>query len=82
MGHPIYMETISRCYATLASLTPRLRKILEYCIPLVREEVATDEWRTAYVSTNLNPVDVLTKVLPSGEKRERFVKILHHYVFD
>ena len=47
----------------------------------VREGVARDEWRTAYVSTNLNPVDLLTKVLPSGEKRERFVKMLLHYVF-
>ena len=48
----------------------------------VREVLARDEWRTAYVSTKLNPVGLLTKVLPSGEKRERFVKILLHYVFD
>ena len=47
----------------------------------VREGVARDEWRTVYVSTNLNPADLLTKVLQSREKRERFVKMLPHYVF-
>jgi hypothetical protein len=40
---------------------------------------AKDEWRTAYVSTHLNPADLLTKPLPSREKRWRFIgMILHH----
>ena len=34
----------------------------------VREGCARDEWRTAYVNTNLNLADLLTKPLPSGEK--------------
>jgi hypothetical protein len=34
----------------------------------VREGVARDEWRTAYVNTHENPADLLTKPLPSREK--------------
>jgi hypothetical protein len=44
-----------------------------------REGVAFDEWRTAYINTHLNPSDLLTKNLPSGEKRNRFCgQLLHH----
>ena len=35
---------------------------------------ARDEWRTAYISTHLNCADLLTKALPSGEKRSSFVR--------
>ena len=35
----------------------------------VREGCAHDEWRTAYISTHENVADLLTKPLPSGEKR-------------
>ena len=34
----------------------------------VREGVARDEWRTAYVNKHENPADLLTKPLPAGEK--------------
>ena len=47
----------------------------------VREGVARDEWRTAYVNTHLNPADLLTKILPSGEKRTMFVRMILHYIF-
>ena len=33
----------------------------------VREGVARDMWRTAYVNTHENEADLLTKLLPSGE---------------
>ena len=43
----------------------------------VRDE--WDEWRMAYISTHENEADLLTKLLPSGEKRKGFVwNILHH----
>ena len=35
---------------------------------VVRERVAHDEWWTTYVNTNENEADLLTKLLPSGEK--------------
>ena len=44
----------------------------------IREGCARDEWRTAYVNTNFNLAYLLTKCLPSGEKRRGFErKILH-----
>ena len=46
----------------------------------VREGTARDEWRTAYINTHDNPSDMLTKPLPSGEKRRKFCgMVLYHY---
>ena len=42
----------------------------------VREGVAKDEWRTTYINTNDNPADLLTKPLPTGEKRTQFVQMI------
>jgi hypothetical protein len=47
----------------------------------VREGAARDEWRTSYVNTHDNESDLLTKLLPSGEKRRGFVRKLLHYIF-
>ena len=47
----------------------------------VREGVARDEWRKAYVSTHDNLEDLLTKVLPMGEKWRGFVRMLKHHIF-
>jgi hypothetical protein len=33
-----------------------------------REGVANDEWRTSYVNTNENEVDLFIKLLPASEK--------------
>ena len=48
----------------------------------VREGCARDEWRTAYVKSMFNPSDLLTKPLPSGEKRRRFVNMLLYHIYD
>jgi hypothetical protein len=47
----------------------------------VREGVARDEWRTSYINTHDNEADLLTKQLPSGEKRRGFVRNLLHHIF-
>ena len=47
----------------------------------VHEGVARDEWRTAYVNTHDNESDLLTKLLPHGEKRMGFVRRLLHHIF-
>ena len=46
----------------------------------VREGCARDEWRTAYVNTHDNVADLFTKPLPSGEKRQKFVRMLLHHL--
>ena len=46
----------------------------------VREGVAKDEWRTAYLNTELNPADMCTKSLPGGERRTRFTSYFLQYV--
>ena len=38
----------------------------------VHEGAARDEWHMAYVSTHDNEADLLTKLLPSGEKCKGF----------
>ena len=48
----------------------------------VREGSARDEWRTSYVNTNENESDLLTKLLPDGEKRKRFVKRLLQHIYN
>ena len=48
---------------------------------MVREGVARDEWRTCYGNTHDNEADLLTKPLPSGEKRKGFVRRLLHWIF-
>ena len=47
----------------------------------VREGVARDEWRTAYVNTHENESDLLTKILPAGKKRRGFVRRLLHHIY-
>lgn len=47
----------------------------------VREGVARREWMTSYVSTHENEADLLTKLLPNGEKRQGFVRNLLHHIF-
>ena len=47
---------------------------------LVREGSAHGEWRTAYVNTHDNEADLLTKSLPNGEKRWKFVRNLLHHI--
>ena len=48
----------------------------------VREGCARDEWRMAYVRTASKPADLLTKPLPSGEKRKRFVRMLLYHLYN
>ena len=47
---------------------------------LVREGSARGEWRTAYVNTHNNEAKLLTKPLPYGEKRWKFVRNLLHHI--
>ena len=48
----------------------------------VREVCPRDEWRTAYINTHESLTDLLTKTLPSGEKRTNFANLVLYYVTD
>ena len=48
---------------------------------LIREGAVRDEKRTACFNTNKNETDILTKILPSGEKRKGFVERALHFIF-
>ena len=48
----------------------------------VREGATKNELKKTYLSTNLNPSDMLTKSLPGGDKRAQFTRFALHYVYD
>ena len=48
----------------------------------VREGVAKQEWRTTYVNTHDNPADLLTKPLPAGMKRTKFVNMVMRHIYE
>ena len=68
------------CNTTIPDSTLK-KKSQSIAYHLVREGVARDEWRTAYIKSDDNDADLLTKKLPSGEKRKRFVRNLIHHIF-
>ena len=47
----------------------------------IREGCARDEWRISYVESSQNISDLLTKLLPNGEKRKEFVRSILHHIF-
>ena len=57
------------------------KKNQSICYHMVREGSVRDEWRTGYVRSDMNEADLLTKQLPFGEKRKRFVRNLLHHIF-
>jgi hypothetical protein len=75
----VYGDNKSVLYNTTLPDSILKKKTQSIAYHFVREGAARDEWRTAYVNTHENPADLLTKPLPSGEKRWKFVAmILHH----
>ena len=68
------------CNTTIPSSTLK-KKFQSIAYHLIREGVARDEWRTAYIQSDENESDLLTKQLPFGEKRRRFVRSLIHNIY-
>ena len=64
---------------TIPEFMPK-KKTQSIAYHFVQEGCARDEWRTAYISTHENVDDMLTKPLPSGEKRCKFVRMLLHHL--
>ena len=64
---------------TIPESTPK-KKTQSIAYHFVREGSARDEWQTAYINMHENVADMLTKPLPSGEKRWKFVRMLLHHL--
>ena len=47
----------------------------------VREGCTRDEWHMSYINTLMNPADLLTKPLPSGDKRTGYVNMVLCHIF-
>ena len=77
----IYGDNKSVLYNTSIPESTLKKKSQSLAYHFVREGAARDEWRTAYVNTHANPADLLTKPLPSGEKRHGFVRMILHHLF-
>ena len=75
----IYGDNMSVLYNSSLPDSILKKKSQSIAYHYVREGTARDEWRVTYTNTHDNEADLLTKVLPSGEKRRGFVrKVLHH----
>ena len=77
MGIPY--DQPSHIYGTMPDSTLK-KKSLSITYHLVHEGSARGEWRTAYVNMHDNEVDLLTKMLLSGEKGWKFVRNLLHHI--
>ena len=72
----VYGDNQSVLANTTAPESQLKKKSNSIAYHFVREGCARDEWRTAYINTHENPADLLTKPLSSGEKRDKFVRMI------
>ena len=77
----VYGDNQSVLYNTSIPESTLKKKSQSIAYHFVREGCARDEWRTTYVNTNLNASNLLTKVLPAGDKRKKFVRLVLHHIF-
>ena len=48
----------------------------------VGEGITRDEWRVAYINTDDNQLDPMTKCLPFGDKRQKHCHSLLYWLYD
>ena len=70
----VYCDNQSVLANTTAPDSQLKKKSNSVVYHFVREGCAADEWRVAYVNTHDNTADLLTKPLPSGDKRNGFIR--------
>ena len=56
------------------------KKSCSIAYDFVREGTSMDEWRICYVSTHDNVADLLTKPIPYGAKRLKFINMILHHI--
>ena len=72
----IYGDNQSVLWNTTVSDSMLKKKTDSVSYHFVCEGVSADEWRTAYINTKLNPADILTNNLHTGENRFRKVRMV------
>ena len=70
---------MSVIYNTQSPESTLKKKSNSICYHAIREAIAGGEMITSHIPTDQNPADLGTKVLPNGEKRDRFVGM---FLFD
>jgi hypothetical protein len=80
--HRDNQSVLASCGAPDSLWKKKKKKSQSIACHFVQEGAARDEWRTSlHVNTHENEAGLLTKLLPSGEKRKGFVAKLLHHVF-
>ncbi len=72
----VYCDNMSVVHNTTAPESMLKKKSNSIAYHAVREAVAMGEILIAYISTDDNVADIMTKVLPGGERRDRLVQML------
>ena len=76
----VYGDNQSVLCNTMVPASTLKKKSNAIAYHFVREGVARDEWRTAYVSSEWNLADLFTKPL-NGPRRAKLVRMILHHVF-
>jgi hypothetical protein len=72
----VYGDNMSVLHNTTNPESTLKKKSNSIAYHLCRESVAMDEMRVGYVKTDNNFADLMTKVQPKGERRERLLSQL------
>ena len=75
----IFGDNMSVLHNTSAPESTLKKKANSIAYHAVREAVAMQECTTSYIKTDDNIADILTKVLPSGDRRD---KLLRRIIYD
>ena len=78
----VFGDNQSVLYNTTLSDSTLMKKSLSITYHFVCEGTAKDEWRTAYISTHLNPAHLLTEPLSGTTKKINFVRMMLHHFFE
>jgi hypothetical protein len=78
----IYGDNMSVIHNTQRPESMLKKKSNAVCYHAVREAVAMGECLTGHVSTQDNPADICTKIIPGGQKRDHLVGLILYDIAD
>ncbi|KAI2509582.1 Reverse transcriptase (RNA-dependent DNA polymerase) [Fragilaria crotonensis] len=78
----IYGDNMSVIHNTQRPESILKKKSNAVCYHAIREAVAMGECLTGHVSTNENPADICTKIIPGGQKRDHLVGLILYDIAD